>query len=142
MKKYLFYLLVSFTFFACNKNNNNESTLPENIIQVEGLQNVWNWVKTINLAKNDTIIPNVPVTYTFTEDGLFYDTEDSIKNNTYHYYVTSETQIFDNNTFNKLYLYFGDTKVLEKYIYLPNPSSLVIYDGYNYIYKGIFVLKE
>jgi hypothetical protein len=134
-------LLLSITLFiiSCDKEE-TEDSIPEDRIDFPALIDDWEWQHTINRNTNDTLMPfgTENIIYTYTSNDLFYPTEDGRRGQTYVYYVTSETRVFDGDTCNKMYLYISGNKVFENFFYLPVNDVLVIYDGIDYIAKGTY----
>ena len=140
MNKYLFSVLlfVSGLFMACEQEASN--SLPADIIDYPQIEYDWNWLKTVNLSTGDSALTENTddIVFTYTENGVHYITEGGKQGQSYNYYVTSETRSFNGNTCNKIYFYISGNEVYNSFFYLPNQSTLIIYDGDDYAYKGTF----
>jgi len=140
LKPFIIVLSLAFLFTSCRDEDTGDP-LPEDIIDFPTLVSDWDWQHTINTLSNDTLTPfgSQNVTYTYTQNGVFYSTEDGRRGQSYVYYVTAETRQFEGQTCNKMYLYISGNKVFENYFYLPVANALIIYDGQDYYAKGTFL---
>ena len=125
---------------TCNKDEDNDK-LPDNIIDFPAIIDDWEWQHTIRLDSGDILYPDegMVIIYTYTTNDIFYATENDVKGQSYEYYITSETDTFDTETLNKMYLYQSGRRVLDRYFYLSNDTTLIIYDGVDYGFKGTFI---